>query len=201
MSMTISYEVGDKLYLNITNRCPCSCEFCIRNTGDNAYGSEPLWLEREPDTDEIIADLKRRELSKYSEIVFCGFGEPCERIDDMIAVCGYLKTVNAPEIRLNTNGLSDLINGRKTAHLLKGAVDTVSISLNTSSAEEYLKLCHPKFGIESFDAILTFAKDAKIYVPHVVFSLVDVILPHQVEECKKIAQSLSIPLRIRKYDS
>lgn len=201
MSMTISYEVGNKLYLNITNRCPCSCEFCIRNTGDNAYGSEPLWLDREPSVDEIIDNLKQRDLEKYEEIVFCGFGEPCERIEDMVSVCRYLKSVNAPKIRLNTNGLSDLINERKTAHLLKDAVDVVSISLNTSSAEEYDKLCHPKFGLKSFEAILSFASDVKSYVPQVIFSLVDVIPQEQIEECKAISQRLSIPLRIRKYDS
>lgn len=201
MSMTISYEVGNKLYLNITNRCPCSCEFCIRNNGDNAYGSEPLWLDREPEIDEIIDNLKQRDLEKYEEIVFCGFGEPCERIDDMVSVCRYLKSLNAPKIRLNTNGLSDLINERKTAHLLKDAVDIVSISLNTSSAEEYDKLCHPKFGKLSFEAILAFASDVKNYVPQVIFSLVDVIPQEQIEQCKEIAQRLSIPLRIRKYDS
>ena len=43
-AMTISYEVGNNLYLNLTNKCPCSCTFCIRQNADGAYGSDPLWL-------------------------------------------------------------------------------------------------------------------------------------------------------------
>lgn len=70
--MTIHYEVGDGLYLNITNKCPCNCEFCIRNNGDNAYGSDPLWLEHEPSLEEIYAALDEVDLSKYKEVVFAG---------------------------------------------------------------------------------------------------------------------------------
>ena len=73
-AMTISYEVGDNLYLNLTNKCPCACTFCIRNSADGAYGSDPLWLEHEPDFDEIMSDIDKRDLSKYKEIVFCGYG-------------------------------------------------------------------------------------------------------------------------------
>ncbi len=199
--MTIAYEVGNKLYLNITNRCPCACEFCIRNNGDGAYGSEPLWLEREPSVSEIIEAIKQTDLQKYEEVVFCGFGEPTERLEDMIEVCKYLKSVNSPKIRLNTNGLSDLINNKDTAAMFADMFDIVSISLNTSSAVEYEKLCHPKFGLQSFDAILKFASSVKNYVPQVVFSLVDVIPQQQIDECKEISQNLGISLRIRKYDS
>ena len=80
-AMTISYEVGNNLYLNLTNRCPCACTFCIRNHADGAYGSDPLWLEHEPTMDEIKADLSKRDLTKYDDIVFCGYGEPTERLD------------------------------------------------------------------------------------------------------------------------
>lgn len=31
--MTIVYPVGKGLYVNMTNRCPCACEFCIRKNG------------------------------------------------------------------------------------------------------------------------------------------------------------------------
>ena len=199
--MTIAYEVGNKLYLNITNRCPCACEFCIRNTGDGAYGSEPLWLEREPSVSEVIEAIEQTDLQKYEEVVFCGFGEPTERLDDMLEVCKYLRSVNSPKIRLNTNGLSDLINDKDTAKMFQGMFDIVSISLNTSNAVEYEKLCHPKFSMQSFDAILKFASTVKAYVPQVVFSLVDVIPQQQIDECKEISQNLGIDLRIRKYDS
>ena len=67
-AMTISYEVGSNLYLNLTNKCPCSCTFCIRNHADGAYGSDPLWLAHEPTWDEIIMNLRKRDLKKYKEI-------------------------------------------------------------------------------------------------------------------------------------
>ena len=68
-AMTISYVVGDNLYLNLTNKCPCACTFCIRNHADGAYGSDPLWLEHEPDMNEIMADLRKRDLRKFREVV------------------------------------------------------------------------------------------------------------------------------------
>ena len=70
--MCIAYEVGTGLYLNVTNRCPNRCSFCIRNNADGAYGSESLWLEREPTVEEIVAAVLERDLTKYTEIVFCG---------------------------------------------------------------------------------------------------------------------------------
>ena len=55
--MTLTYETGGKLYLNITNRCPCACTFCIRKNDDGAYGSDPLWLEHEPSAAEMQAAI------------------------------------------------------------------------------------------------------------------------------------------------
>ena len=73
--MCIAYEVADGLYLNITNRCSNRCDFCIRNNGDGAYGSDSLWLEREPTVSEILDAVFSHDLTSYSEIVFCGYGE------------------------------------------------------------------------------------------------------------------------------
>ena len=80
-AMTISYELWGKLYLNITNKCPCACTFCLRQNDDGAYGSDPLWLEHQPDYDEVIENLKTRDLSSYKEIIFCGYGEPTSELD------------------------------------------------------------------------------------------------------------------------
>ena len=90
-AMTISYEVGNNLYLNITNKCPCACTFCIRNNADGAYGSDPLWLEHEPTLEEIFADFEKRDIKKYDEIVFCGYGEPTERLETLIKSAEYLR--------------------------------------------------------------------------------------------------------------
>ena len=115
-AMTISYEVGNNLYINLTNKCPCACTFCIRTHADGAYVSDPLWLEHEPSLGEIFDDLSKRDLAKYDEIVFCGYGEPTERIGDVIVVAKALRMLpECPKLRINTNGLGDLINARSAA--------------------------------------------------------------------------------------
>ena len=30
--MNILYQVHNNLYVNLTNRCPCACTFCLRQT-------------------------------------------------------------------------------------------------------------------------------------------------------------------------
>ena len=197
---TILYKVGNNLYVNITNKCPCNCTFCIRNNADGAYGSDSLWLDHEPSYDEIIADFSKHDLSQYNEIVFCGYGEPLERIDVLTDVCRWLKNHNAPPIRLNTNGLSDLIHGRPTASMLQDCIDIISISLNAGSEEAYLDVTRPSFGKGSYDAMLRFAAECKKYIPRVIFSVVDVISPEEIELGRKRAESMGIEYRVRKYD-
>ena len=75
-AMTILYEVYDNLYINLTNKCPCACTFCLRQTRDEMDASGTLWLTHEPSYAEVIAELEKRDMDKYKEIVFCGFGEP-----------------------------------------------------------------------------------------------------------------------------
>lgn len=200
MAMTIAYEVGQNLYLNITNKCPCSCTFCIRKNADGAYGSDSLWLERDPEIDEIIDALENMDYKKYNEIVFCGYGEPTERIDVLIETAKYIKENNGPKIRINTNGLSDLINGRPTAQLFEGLADIVSISLNAGTKEEYLKVTRPSFGDSSFEEMQKFAVGCKKYVPEVVLTVVDVIGEDEVNAAREVADRLGIKLRVRAYE-
>lgn len=198
--LTILYTVGDKLYVNLTNRCPCACTFCIRQNGDGAYGSDSLWLEREPTVDEVISEFEKYDLSKYTEVVFCGYGEPMERAEDVAFLGCYIRKKFGLPVRLNTNGLGDKIQGKSTAQLLEGAVDTVSISLNQCDSEKYNAVTRPKWE-DSFEAMLSFAEDCKKYVPKVIFTVVDVISSDDINRCKKLAASLEIELRVRTYDS
>lgn len=201
-AMTISYEVGDNLYLNLTNKCPCSCTFCIRNSADGAYGSDPLWLEHEPTIDEIMEDLNSRDLAKYTEIVFCGYGEPTCRLDTVIAVADELKArPSCPLLRINTNGLSDLINGKSTAGILCDTMDVISISLNAGTKDEYMKVTRPKYP-EAFETMQKFTADCvKTNSAHVIMSVVDVIPPEQIQASREIAEKLGAKLRIRAFES
>lgn len=199
-AMTIVYEVGNNLYINITNKCPCSCTFCIRQNGDSAYGSDSLWLEHEPSVEEITNALKKADFKKYNEIIFCGYGEPTERIEELIQTANFIKKNDGPPIRLNTNGLSDLINKRPTAHLFEGKIDTVSISLNAGTKGEYIKVTRPSFGEEAFYAMQKFASECKKYVKNVMLTIVDVIGDEEISASRELSERLGIKLRIRKYE-
>ena len=198
--LTMLYTVGNKIYVNLTNRCPCACTFCIRQNGDGAYGSDSLWLEREPTVDEVIAEFDKYDISKYTEVVFCGYGEPMERAEDVAFIGRYVKENLGLPVRLNTNGLGDKIHGKPTAEMLEGAVDIVSISLNQCDKEKYNAVTRPKWE-DGFDAMISFAADCKNYVPKVMFTVVDVISPEDISKCKALAMSLGIELRVRPYDS
>jgi len=193
--MTITYRVGSGLYINMTNRCSNNCEFCIRNLSDSVGDGGSLWLEREPGREEILSDINRRDLTMYSEIVFCGYGEPTERLDDLLWICAQLKAAGPHVIRVNTNGHASLIAGYDTASLFSNLVDTVSVSLNTASAEEYNSLCKPVFGPDAFRGMLDFAVRVKEYVPNVILSVVGGTT--DVESCRKIADQVGLPLRVR----
>ena len=199
--MTITYRVGDGLYLNITNRCTNSCDFCIRNNGDGAYGSDSLWLEREPELDEISNALREADPSSFSEVVFCGYGEPTCRLDTMLAVCREIRREYPDvKIRLNTNGHASIIAGRDVAAEFEGLFDVVSISLNSSDAKGYQELCHCEYGERGFDAMLEFAASVKRYVPSVILSVVgDMLTQTRIDECKRISESVGVPLRVREY--
>jgi radical SAM enzyme (TIGR04100 family) len=199
-AMTIAYPVADKLYLNLTNRCPCACTFCIRNNGDGAYGSDPLWLEHEPSLEEIRTAIEAANPQQYKEIVFCGYGEPTEVLSLLCETADDLRR-RYPEIpiRLNTNGLSDLIHGKETASLLKGRIDTVSISLNAGTKEEYLQVTRPKFGDVAFTAMQEYAIACKAYVPHVMFTVVDILPEEEMAAAKALAEKLGVALRVRSF--
>ena len=132
--MTITYGYGKNLYVNTTNRCTCACEFCIRTTGDGVGTASNLWLDREPTREEILADIQKQDLSRYDELVFCGYGEPTFRWDDIAWVCDQLRDAGpVPPIRMDTNGHGNVICGRDITPELKGRIDVVSISLNSVS--------------------------------------------------------------------
>lgn len=197
--MTITYEYGKNLYVNLTNRCPNRCDFCVRTHSAGSIYAEDLWLEREPTKEEILEDIKKRDLGQYQQLVFCGYGEPTCRLQDLLWLCDQVKKYSGIDIRLNTNGLSDLINGGHTAALLDDRVDIVSISLNAPNAEKYEELCHSEFGLEAFPAILRFAAGAGLFVPKVYMTVVDTMPQADIDECRRICEGLGAIFRVRKY--
>lgn len=200
-AMTITYEVDGALYVNVTNRCSNRCSFCIRNNGDGAYGSDSLWLEREPAAEEILASVFSHDLTKYRELVFCGYGEPTYRLRECreVALAAKAKYPSL-KVRINTNGQSDLILGTDSAELYRDAFDTVSVSLNTPDAERYVSMCRPVYGLSAFDALLKFCKNVKNYVHCVLLSVVrETLSEEELAKCERIAAECGVALRVRTY--
>ena len=201
--MTISYEYEGALYINLTNRCDCACVFCLRHNGHKgSIYADDLWLEHEPTREEALDDLRRRDLPSYRELVFCGFGEPMFRTDDILWLVDRLKeeVPGLPPVRINTNGHANLIQGRDVTPGLAGRIDTVSISLNGSTAEEYCAVTQPRDGVRGWEAMLDFTRLAAAHVPHVVMTIVDKDkTPEEITRCRRLTEDLGVTLRIRAY--
>ena len=203
--MTITYEYEGALYVNLTNRCNCNCEFCLRHgkKEGSIYTEDSLWLEREPTRQEALDSFLSRDVCSYREIVFCGYGEPTYRIDDIVWLVDQLKERfgdKLPPVRINTNGHANLFLGRDVTPELAGRIDTISISLNGSTAEEYCAVTKPRDGVKAWEAMLDFARKCRAYVPHVVMTIVDKDKTQEdIDRCRRICEELGVTLRIRAY--
>lgn len=193
LSEILTYRIADRLYLNITNRCTNRCVFCIRDTKEGV--GYHLWLQREPSAAQVIEAAG--DIRGYSEIVFCGYGEPLLRYDLVREVAKELKSRGAV-VRINTNGQASLLHQQDVARGLCGLVDTINISLNAHSPEKYMELCRPAPGEKAYPALLDFAWECKKYIPRVVLSVVD--WPGvDIDKCREIANTLGVEFRLRTY--
>ena len=212
IELIISYNLGNSLYINLTNRCSNSCDFCLRaskgqpeidsnkwETSDDLSGTSELWLDYEPEVSEIIEDLSKRDLKSYDEIVFCGFGEPFMRFYDCLEIAKWLREQQVKKIRVNTNGQANLIFDTDVTPLMAGLFDVVSVSLNNKNAKEYDATCHSDFGEKAYDGLLEFGeKCAKLGI-RTVFSVVDILPKEDIEVCRKLATDRGCELRVREY--
>ena len=199
--MEILYKVHNGLYVNLTNKCSAACTFCLRQTMDHVGESHSLWLEREPTADEVKAEFEKWDLSQFTEIVFCGFGEPTCALPVLLEVAAWLKTRTDLPIRVNTNGQGSLIAGRDISRELAQCVDTVSISLNHPDPAKYQALVRSRFGNDAFPGMLDFAKKCVATGLHVVMTTVDTTITHEEEEqCRAICQEIGADYRIRPWE-
>ena len=189
---------GAHIYVNMTNKCPCSCTFCLRQT-KKMLENNTLWLKEEPTVEEVIHLLNQYHFELFEEIIFCGFGEPTERIHDIKKITSYIKA-QAPNVllRINTNGLGNDLYNEDITPLLDD-FDVISISLNAPNKEEYYELTRSKFGIRSFDDLLGFAKLCKKYAK-VVLTVVDIIGVDKIQQCQTICDNLGVTLRVRPFE-
>ena len=196
----IVYWLGNSLYLNITNQCSNSCWFCLRNFKKGVSGFN-LKLDREPTTAEVKGELEAAlGLKRWSEVVFCGFGESTARLDVLLEVARWLrKRGGSVPIRVDTNGHGYVLNkGRDVAEELRDAgVSGVSVSLNGHDEASYAENCRPAFS-GGFAAVVDFVNKAKKAGLEVEVSAVR--MPEvNLEKVGAVAESLGVPLRVRDY--
>lgn len=190
----IAYKIRDNLYLNITNRCTNACVFCVKYDTSFVKGHN-LKLEKEPSVDEVIKAIDNPNL--YKEIVFCGLGEPTLRLEELKKIARWIKG-SGGNVRLNTNGLGNIINKKNILPELKGLVDSISISLNAHNSELYNKICKPAYD-NAYDEILNFIKESKKYIANVTVTVVD-IKDIDLHKCNLIAKEIGVNIRIRRLD-
>ena len=172
----IIYSLEGGTYLNITNRFPCNCAFCIRSKGEDVGSAKRLWFDEEPTFDEIRSAIDAYDFSDVDEAVFCGYGEPTCALELLLQTAAYLKTVRPSlRLRLNTNGLSDLINGKPTAAMICQAIDIISVSLNETDSEKYDRITRNIYPGKAFEAMLQFTRDCVAQGNEVRMTVVDVI--------------------------
>ena len=79
-------------------------------------------------------------------------------------------------------------------------ITTASISLNAANAADYTAVCRPIQGAAAYQAMLDFAQEAALYVPEVIFTIVDKDkTSDEIEQCRRIAAQRGVKLRIRSF--
>jgi TatD family-associated radical SAM protein len=196
---SIVYWLDNNLYLNITNKCSNICYFCFRKfkKGIKEFN---LKLEKEPTTEELIAELRKVINRKnWNEVVFCGFGEPLERLDLVLEVSRWIKKHHWKTVRVDTNGHGYLLNkGRDIARELKEAgVDKVNVSLNAHNKATYNEVCKPKFE-NAYESILEFIRKAK--QEGIEMEVTAVTIPEvEITKVKELAERLGVNFTVRQY--
>lgn len=195
----ILYTYSNQVYVNLTNKCSCSCRFCIRNHGDSVGEADNLWhTDGDPSLDDVIKAIEAFDFSGYKEVVYCGYGEPTCALDTLLASAKYIKENYHLSTRLNTNGLGNLYHKRNIVPELAAVIDTVSISLNAPTKEAYEYITRPQLP-DAFQGLLDFAAECKNHIPSVKMTVVDVISKEDIDASQKLADEIGISLRVRKY--
>lgn len=193
----IAYLIRNSLYLNITDRCTLECQFCPKHTHQGPVVHDfDLSLDHRPDIDEIISAIGKP--TNYDELVFCGFGEPTLRFKILIAVSRWIKEQGG-KIRINTDGLANLVNKRNVLPEMQGLIDSLSVSMNAQNPEVYAQHCQPALP-GSWQAMLDFLEQAPTYIPNVTATAIDGLEGVDIAACKKLAAQRGVEFRRRQLD-
>jgi TatD family-associated radical SAM protein len=196
MAQQISYQIDDNLYLSITDRCTLECRFCPKTQGKMSIKGYDLTFDHRPAAAEIIDAVD--DPKKYREVVFCGFGEPTLRLNVLLEVARDIKA-RGGRVRVNTDGLTNLVHKQDTLPDLGKWVDTVSVSLNAQNREVYDRHCQPNLP-GSYAAMRKFVQEAPAYIDEVIVSAIDGLEGVDIVACEEIAKAYGVKFRRRVLD-
>ncbi len=192
---TITYQIGNGVYINLTNKCSNDCVFCERNRISGVEGYY-LWLKNEPTAEMVIENLKTYDLKDFDEVIFCGFGEPTYKWEEIKEVADFSHSIGK-STRLNTNGQGNLINGYDITQEIANYIDKVNVSLNNGNSKRYNEDNRSIFGEVAFQEIQNFAKKCIEKGVHTTFSVVDCISKEEIEAARQIALAIGANFRVR----
>jgi len=195
---SIVYWLGNNLYLNITNQCPNNCYYCFRKYKNGIDGFN-LKLRREPSSKEVIQQLQKvLNRKNWSEIVFCGFGEPMERLNCVLEVTTWMKKHFTKVVRIDTNGQGYLLNPRREVarELKEAGVNKISVSLNAHDEATYIHVCKPKLK-NAFENVLKFTENAS---KELNTEITTVTIPEvDIPKVREMARKMGVAFRVREY--
>lgn len=194
----ILYTYKNEVYVNLTNKCDCSCTFCIRSHKDAVGDADTLWHKKDPSLEEVKQAMDAFDFTGYEELVYCGYGEPTCALENLIASAKYAKEKYGIKVRVNTNGLGSLYWERNIVPELKENVDVVSISLNAPDEKKYMEVTRPQFE-NAFQGMLDFAAECRNQGLEVRFTVVDVLPEDEIEASRNLAENMQIGLRVRHF--
>lgn len=193
---TLSYVIDSRLYLNITDRCTLVCEFCPKTKKSHEVKGYDLSLEQRPELADIIAAVG--DPTRYDEVVFCGYGEPTLRLKVLLKVARYIKEQGG-KVRLNTDGLVNLVHKRNVLPEMEGLIDAISVSMNAQNETVYTRHCCPQLP-NSYEAMLAFLELAPTYIPQVTATAINGLDGVDVVGCEKLASQLGVNFKARQLD-
>ena len=196
MTDQLSYQIGDRLYLNITDRCTLECRFCPKTQNRPTVRGYDLTLSQRPTVEQLISSVG--DPARYEEVVFCGFGEPTLRLKVLLEVAHWIKA-HGGRVRVNTDGLANLVHKDDTLPLLGECVDALSVSMNAQNAAVYEEHCQPALP-GSYEKMLDFLRAAPRHIPEVTATAIRGLPGVDIDACERLARRLGVAFRARELD-